>query len=1639
MIFRGREHIPALLFVAVLLYGRSIRPSLTVSADEPVKEKSKSGLSLSEIFSSIYGDKSKPDVLEETKTSQTVQFTKEEFTSFINQWQQQQQHHQQQYPPNVGGNDQDASFGSYHTFGQRRKAYRRRVLYELSVQAHYEQSLKKLAENDLNGGIDDPKNFMFGKIDETDIPADEKSCVFYNEYLESIGSEEIENAESPSIYSRFSYWTYKLCRGKSISQIHLQPLPTSIEDDAGKQANTDDSYINSVGALGLNSHNSLKLPPKSVYSGKTQFYFHTVHDLGQYLPPSTPDYKSLIISAWGPKEKIHNIPHEDIEYYIDGESCIYTPEEPNLESPKATKRQSKVVYEDDCCKRSHRTMEEFFEQKERIRILSITEPKPCRYVLLACRYCLKSDVTDEESPFNRPKLSSNAIDRSAASILLRTYLQSSPADSDDDSFNHLPPMPPSQIEANKQLLRDMFSHAFDSYIYNAFPASELHPITCKPGEFHLVRLPALTLIDTLDTLIIMRNFTEFARSVERLRFLDLEMKREFNRTFTKSGKGKKREDEVGGLFAVNQDVSLFETTIRVLGGLLSAHQLAEAFMADRVTVEEVWDSYGEILLGNSTRSNYPIATESHTELDREDGLVNADETCRKFDVSDIPSPHKESSFQLPCNETTTHWIYDGFLLSLAQDIGSRLLCAFETDTGIPYGTVNLLYGVPKDETPVASLAGAGTLTLEFELLSRLTGEGSFGEAAKLATRALWTRRSLGLNLFGKHINTKSGQWTEYLSGIGSNSDSFYEYLIKHYLLFPDDSDFWLMFVIVYSGVWENNRLGDWYADIDMNHGLDGHVRQVFESLMAFYPGMQVLLGELTPSAKTLNSFFLVREFLGLLPERFNFVHWKTESGGDIHPLRPELLESCYFLHLATIGLQGSDCGPCSKTDSNHRTSTWLWAADFALQAVSKLAWTPCGFATVKKVGPTTTGMIDGDFVKINSDVQAEQKRLKIKHHDEMPSFFLSETIKYLYLTFDAEDNLLHTDSERDWIFTTEAHPIHHVPKVAIPDGPSSTASQTTDINDLGMEMEKIRSLLRSGRNKFAPNNYDPIENSYSNHFETAQWALKTAVADFSSDIQDAENEVTFYKRKSVEGRSHVVGPLFRSRLLQHTNTMPMQGIFSSDNFISNLARDHFDHIGKGNGAILGKSCPNFHHPDLIWPRALHSSIDYSTTHSSSTSFLPTAVEGADARMSTALASVCFHGTDYHHDGISVDQSRSCSVEEGPTKQHFHPQRSTKTRTASTAPIPGSTRYDMGGDLGKFDVSSFSNGDGFIVRHVASGERLDVSIFYDFAVNEIGEIEMSEEAIILVVLTVPNTLRDDINSTRDPHTDHIVSSLSYWKSKGESWKHNFSGGNMANDFSSGKHGALFDYNQHVIIADMNSHSYSCSVILTRLESRNYTSARFPCSPALFGKARLESLVENGGIIVEGSLNAPRKDDETGCDVSENNLDNLEDFCVLPSPSNSTVQMVERGKCNFLRKAKNQRVIVNADAIIVINSEPHELFVMANEMPSGQLEGPCTSDDAPVSVLITKNDGNAIIHLLKEEQSKGNDVTVSIQLIEQESDDDVPYVKGTQEALQVFATEGWGVHAVRQVVNNHGDKKSDTSSPTWQLFIMQHSQS
>ena len=76
---------------------------------------------------------------------------------------------------------------------------------------------------------------------------------------------------------------------------------------------------------------------------------------------------------------------------------------------------------------------------------------------------------------------------------------------------------------------------------------------------------------------------------------------------------------------------------------------------------------------------------------------------------------------------------------------------------MPFGTVNLRYGVPAGETPVVATAAAGSFLLEFGALSRLTGDRRFEAAARRALMALFRHRS-PKDLFAQHINAQSGAW-----------------------------------------------------------------------------------------------------------------------------------------------------------------------------------------------------------------------------------------------------------------------------------------------------------------------------------------------------------------------------------------------------------------------------------------------------------------------------------------------------------------------------------------------------------------------------------------------------------------------------------------------------------------------------------------------------------------------------------------------------------------------------------------------------------------------------------------------------------------------------------------------------------------
>lgn len=131
------------------------------------------------------------------------------------------------------------------------------------------------------------------------------------------------------------------------------------------------------------------------------------------------------------------------------------------------------------------------------------------------------------------------------------------------------------------------------------------------------------------------------------------------------------------------------------------------------------------------------------------------------------------------------WPCSGPLLRMAEDAARKLLPAFQTPTGMPYGTVNLLRGVNPGETPVTCTAGVGTFILEFSSLSRLTGDPVFENVARKALRALWRTRS-NLGLVGNHIDVITSKWVAQDAGIGAGVDSYFEYLVKGAIMLQDE-------------------------------------------------------------------------------------------------------------------------------------------------------------------------------------------------------------------------------------------------------------------------------------------------------------------------------------------------------------------------------------------------------------------------------------------------------------------------------------------------------------------------------------------------------------------------------------------------------------------------------------------------------------------------------------------------------------------------------------------------------------------------------------------------------------------------------------------------------------------------------------
>ncbi|XP_006887823.1 PREDICTED: ER degradation-enhancing alpha-mannosidase-like protein 3-like isoform X1 [Elephantulus edwardii] len=437
---------------------------------------------------------------------------------------------------------------------------------------------------------------------------------------------------------------------------------------------------------------------------------------------------------------------------------------------------------------------------------------------------------------------------------------------------------------------EMFDHAYGNYMEHAYPADELMPLTCRGrvrgqepsrgdvddalGKF------SLTLIDSLDTLVVLNKTKEFEDAVRKV------------------------------LKDVNLDndvvVSVFETNIRVLGGLLGGHSLA-------IMLKEK----GEYM----------------------------------------------------------QW-YNDELLQMAKQLGYKLLPAFNTTSGLPYPRINLKFGIQKPEARTGTetdtcTACAGTLILEFAALSRFTGATIFEEYARKALDFLWEKRQRSSNLVGVTINIHTGDWVRKDSGVGAGIDSYYEYLLKAYVLLGDDS-FLERFNTHYDAIMRYISQPPLLLDVHIHKPML-NARTWMDALLAFFPGLQVLKGDIRPAIETHEMLYQVIKKHNFLPEAFTTdfrVHWAQ------HPLRPEFAESTYFLYKAT------------------GDPYYLEVGKTLIENLNKYARVPCGFAAMKDV---RTG----------------------SHEDRMDSFFLAEMFKYLYLLFaDKEDIIFDIE---DYIFTTEAH------------------------------------------------------------------------------------------------------------------------------------------------------------------------------------------------------------------------------------------------------------------------------------------------------------------------------------------------------------------------------------------------------------------------------------------------------------------------------------------------------------------------------------------------------------------------------------------------------------------------------------------
>ncbi|KAJ5937264.1 Class I alpha-mannosidase [Penicillium verhagenii] len=490
----------------------------------------------------------------------------------------------------------------------------------------------------------------------------------------------------------------------------------------------------------------------------------------------------------------------------------------------------------------------------------------------------------------------------------------------------------------QKAVKKSFLHSWNGYKNHAWLRDEVSPVTGKYQDSFSGW--GATLVDSLDTLIIMGLDDELKLALEALKQID------FSTTFSK-------------------EVNVFEIVIRYMGGLIAAHDL--------------------------TNGTHPI------------------------------------------------------LLKKAEELGKMIFYAFDTNNHMPqmrWKWGRSAIGQEIEASTHTSLAELGSLTVEFTRLTQLTGNPMYYDAVQRITN----------ELDKVQMHTKApGLWPNYIDAmrldfngsdfsLGGGADSTYEYLPKEHILLGGQTDqykkMWersldaikknLLFRAVTK---EEDKQILFTSNLRITEGGISHIQHTSDHLKCFIGGTVGIAAKIFNRPQDLSIAQGLTDACiwaydsmptGVMPESFQFTpctdledcawdenQWYESVLGQPVQLQQQRREAQKIVAADMI-----PPGMVGTKDSSYKLRPEAVESVFIMyritgdKSLQDAAWRM--FQNIEKMTHTNFGHSAVDDVR----------DLSTRKADKMESYWLAETLKYLYLIFSEPDHI----SLDEYVLSTEAHP-----------------------------------------------------------------------------------------------------------------------------------------------------------------------------------------------------------------------------------------------------------------------------------------------------------------------------------------------------------------------------------------------------------------------------------------------------------------------------------------------------------------------------------------------------------------------------------------------------------------------------------------